>query len=121
MWSPVRGQTKIVASNNLVSESRCPRSSRSPMELRLMDGANTEIPLSSAPAVLTLQEVDTATDLHIVGTFEGNFVLSEQSTLRVTLFSPTLLWRVSAPSVLHLCLKYCTTRTPKIFPPCILL
>ena len=73
VYCPSRGPTKIVASNNPVFGTRCPRSTRSPVEL--LDEANTEIPLSGAPAAFTLQEVDNATDLHIVGTFEGNFVL----------------------------------------------
>ena len=69
VWCPGRGPTKIVVSNNLVFGTRCPRSSRSPVEL--IDEANTEIPLSAAPAALTLQEVDNSTDLHIVGTFDS--------------------------------------------------
>ncbi len=92
VWCPGRGPAKIVASNNLVFGTRCPRSSRSPVEL--LDEANTDIPLSGAPAALTLQEVDTATDLHIVGTFEGNFVLSDSALNGLRSLSPTSLPKV---------------------------
>jgi hypothetical protein len=92
VWCPGRGPTKIVGSNNLVFCTRCPRSSRSPVEL--IDEANTEIPLPGAPAALTLQEVHHATDLHIVGTFEGNFVLSDSALEGLRTLSPASLPKV---------------------------
>jgi hypothetical protein len=94
VWCPARGPTKIIATNNLVFGTRCPRSSRSPVEL--IDEANTEIPLPGAPAALTLQEVDNVTDLHIVGTFECNLVLFD-STLEGLLTLST----ASLPEVLY--------------------
>jgi hypothetical protein len=94
VWCPGRGPTKIVVSNNLVFGTRCPLSSRSPVEL--IDEANTEIPLSAAPAALTLQEVDNSTDLHIVGTFKGNFVLSDSALDGLRMLSP-----VSLPNLLY--------------------
>ena len=62
--------------------------------MELIDEANTEIPLSGAPAALTLQEVDNATDLHIVGTFEGNFVLSDSALEGLRMLSPASLPKV---------------------------
>jgi hypothetical protein len=88
VWCLGRGPTKIVASNNLVFGTRCPRS------VELIDEANTEIPLVGAPAALTLQEVDNATDLHIVGTFEGNFVLSDSALEGLRMLSPASLPKV---------------------------
>ena len=92
VWCPGRGPTKIVASNNLVFGTRCPRSTRSPVELH--GDAHSEIPLSAAPAALTLQEVHSACDLHIVGTFEGNFVLSDSHLTGLRTLSPSSLPRV---------------------------
>jgi hypothetical protein len=92
VWCPGSGPTKIVASNNLVFGTRCPRSSRSPVEL--LDEAHTEIPLSDVPAALTLQEVDNSTDLHIVGTFEGNFVLSDSALDGLRTLSPASLPKI---------------------------
>jgi hypothetical protein len=92
VWCPGRGPTKIVGSNNLVFCTRCPRSSRSPVEL--IDEANTEIPLPGAPEALTLQEVHHATDLHIVGTFEGDFVLSDSALEGLSTLSPASLPKV---------------------------
>ena len=92
VWCPCRGPTKIVASNNLVFGTRCPRSTRSSVELH--DETQSAIPLSAAPAALTLQEVHTACDLHIVGTFEGNFVLSDSNLTGLRTLSPSTLPRV---------------------------
>ena len=92
VWCPGRGPTKIVATNNIVFGSRCPRSSRSPVEL--LDESHKEIPLPCAPAVLTLQEVHSASDLHIVGTFEGNFVLSDSNLDGLRILSPSSLPKV---------------------------
>jgi hypothetical protein len=92
VWCPGRGPTKIVASNNLVFGTRCPRSTRSPVELH--GDAHTEIPLSAVPAALTLQEVHSACDLHIVGTFEGNFVLSDSNLTGLRTLRPASLPRV---------------------------
>jgi hypothetical protein len=64
--------------------------------VELIDEANTEIPLPAAPAALTLQEVDQATDLHIVGTFEGDFFLSHPALEGLRTLSP-----VSLPKVLY--------------------
>ena len=55
---------------------------------------NTEIPFSGALAVLTLQEVDNATDLYIVGTFEGNLVLSDSTVEGLRTLSPTFLPKI---------------------------
>jgi hypothetical protein len=92
LWCPGRGPTKLVSSNNVVFGTRCPRSSRSPVEL--VDEVNTEIPLPSAPAALTLKEVHSAIDLHIVGTFEGNFVLSDSHLDGLRSLSPSSLPKV---------------------------
>ena len=92
VWCPGRGPTKIVASNNLVFGTCCPRSTRSSVELH--DETQSAIPLSAAPAALTLQEVHTACDLHIVGTFEGNFVLSDSNLTGLRTLSPSTLPRV---------------------------
>ncbi len=64
------------------------------LTVKLIDEANTEIPLSGALAVLTLQEVDNATDLHIVGTFEGNLVLSDSALEGLRTLSPTFLPKI---------------------------
>jgi hypothetical protein len=125
VWCPGRGSAKIVASNNLVFGTRCPRSTRSPVEL--IDETNTEIPLSGAPAALTLQEVESATDLHIVGTFEGNFVLSDSALEGLRLLSPASLPKVlyythtNNLSSVHLALAdsyqlYTATLPDNVFP-----
>ena len=62
--------------------------------MELIDEANTKIPLSGAPAALTLQEVDNSTDLHIVGTFEGHFVLSDSALEGLRTLSPASLPKV---------------------------
>ncbi len=71
--------------------------------MELIDEANTEIPLPTAPAALTLQDVDKATDLHIVGTFECIFVLADRRTPPCALEGLRTLSPVSLPKVL-----YCT-------------
>jgi hypothetical protein len=68
--------------------------------VELIDEANTEIPLPAVPAALNLQEVDKATDLHIVGTFEGNFVLPNSVLEGLLTLSPVSLVVDSLPKVL---------------------
>ena len=99
VWCPGRGPTKIVASNNLVFGTRCPRSTRSPVELHGV--AHTEISLPTLPAALTLQEVHSACDLHIVGTFEGNFVLSDSNLTGLRTLRPASLPRVLYYTHIH--------------------
>ncbi len=65
----------MVVSNNVVFGHNCNRSKRSAIER--LDESASDVELSTMPAALTLQEVHTTCDLHIVGTFEGIFILSD--------------------------------------------
>ena len=61
------------------------------MPVELLDKLHTEIPLPGDPAFLTLQEVYSAIDLCIVGTFEGNSVLSDSNLDSLCILSPSSL------------------------------
>jgi hypothetical protein len=86
---PGRGPAKLVAYKNLVFGTWCHRSCHSPVEL--IDKAklaNTEIPVSGAPAALTLQEVNDATDLQLLVCLRQNhFILKKLQP-----FSKTKTW-----------------------------
>jgi hypothetical protein len=75
LWCPERGLNSVVVSNNVVFGHNCPRSKCSAIELLNESASDDE--LSTMLAALTLQEGHTTCDLHIVGTFEGNFILSD--------------------------------------------
>jgi len=70
LWCPGRGPKKVVTSNHVVFGSVCPRSTRSSVEL--IDHKSSHLPLDSCPSVLTLEDLNQAVDLRIVGTFEAN-------------------------------------------------
>ena len=70
----------------------CPRSKRSAIEL--LDESASNVDLSTMPAALTLQEVHTTSDLHIVGTFEGNFILSDSNLEGLRSLIPSALPKV---------------------------
>ncbi len=80
VWSPGtpgRGPAKVVVTNNVVFGSRCPRSTRSPVEL--ISETSTELFLEELPSQLTFPELQSAVDLRIIGTFEANLILTASS------------------------------------------
>ena len=92
LWCPGRGLNSVVISNNVVFGHNCPRSKRSAIEL--LDESASDVELSTMPAALTLQEVHTTCDLHIVGTFEGNFILSDSNLEGLRSLNPSALPKV---------------------------
>ena len=87
VWCPDRGPSSVVSTNNVVFGNCCPRSKKSAVEI-VSDGT-TEIFLDDKPAVLTLEEVRLTCDLHILGTFEGDFVLSDSNLQGLRTLSPS--------------------------------
>ena len=83
----------------MVFGERCPWSKSSGVEL--IDEAATEIYLSTKPAALLMQEVHITCDLYIVGTFDGNFVLSDSNLDGIRSLSPE-----SFPTVLYFTHKH---------------
>ena len=77
VWSPGRSPAKVVVTNNVVFGSRCPRSTRSPVEL--ISETSTELFLEELPSRLTFPELQSAVDLRIIGTFEANLILTASS------------------------------------------
>jgi hypothetical protein len=73
------------------------------------------IHLASTPAVLTLQEVHSAIDLHIVGTFEDNCVLSDPKLEGRRSLSPSYeLYTASFPATIFAAeVKLPNQRIPK--------
>ncbi len=77
VWSPGRGPTKIIVSNNVVFGSRCPRSTRSPVEL--ISDSPTELFLEEIPSWLTFLELKSFVNLRIISSFEANLILTASS------------------------------------------
>jgi hypothetical protein len=77
VWCPNRGPNAIISTTNVVFGIRCPRSKRP--EVEILHDHTTELLLPQKPTILTVQEVKKACDLKIVGTFEGNFVVTDSN------------------------------------------
>ena len=92
VWCPDRGPNIVVSTNNVVFGDRCPLSKRSAVEI-VSDGS-TESFLQDKPATLTLEEVHLTRDLHIVGTFEGEFVLSDSNLQGLRTLHPNAFTKV---------------------------
>ena len=92
LWCPERGLNSVVVSNNVVFGPNCPRSKCSAVEL--LDESISDVDLSTMPAALTFEEVHTTCDLHIVGTFEGDFILADSYLDGLRSLSPSALPKV---------------------------
>ncbi len=92
MWCPERGLNSFVVSNNVVFVPKCPRSKRSAFEL--LDEPIFDVDLLTIPASPTFEEVHTTCDLHIVGTFEGNFIFADSHLDGLCSLSPSAVPKV---------------------------
>ncbi len=77
VWCPEHGLNSVVISNNVVFGHNHPLSKSSAIEL--LDESAADVELSSMSAAPMLQEVHQTFGLHIVGTFEGSFILSDSN------------------------------------------
>ena len=97
VWSPGRGPTKVIVSNNVVFGSRCPRSTRSPVEL--ISDSSTELFLEKLPSWLTFPELKSSVDLRIIGSFEANLILTASSFHGLRSMRPDQFPRVTHSTV----------------------
>ncbi len=120
MWCPEHGLNSVVVSNNVVFGLNCPRLKRSAVEL--LDESASDVELSTMPAAPMLQEVHTTSDLHILGIFEGNFILSDSHLEGLLSLSPSALPKVlfythqNNISATHLSLDDSTSLYYAVFP-----
>ena len=75
LWCPIRGPKTVVSSNNIVFGHDCPYSRRSALEI--FSDTKRQLPLQDTPLVLTLSEVRSSSNLHIVDTYKNNYVLAD--------------------------------------------
>ena len=89
VWCPARGLNVITTSTNVNFGTRCPYSKRSPVEI-IPQGV-TDMHLSSRPPPLTLIELETANDAHVVGSYDGHFVVMGRGIESGRLLQPSQL------------------------------
>jgi len=94
LWCPGRGPKKVVTSNHVVFGSVCPRSTRSPVEL--IDHKSTHLPSDQSPSALTIEDLNQAVDLQIVGTFEANLIVMDSAISGLRTMDPSDLPKVLA-------------------------
>ncbi len=81
-----------MVSNNVVFGHNCPRIKS--LAIELLDESDSDVEFFAIPTALTLQEVHTTCDLHIVGTFKRNFILSDFNLEGFHSVSPSALPKV---------------------------
>ena len=91
VWCSERDSRTVVSTTNVVFGHRCPFSKRSNVEI--FDDGSAELSLSNIPATLTVQDLQSASDLHVVGTFREHFVLADSKLTGLRLLSPSNLSR----------------------------
>ena len=74
VWCPGRGPNTVVATTNVFFGSRLPRATRPADEV--ISGSDQELPLTERPSVLLLEDLHRVSDLQIVGTFKGQYVVA---------------------------------------------
>ena len=71
---PERGPTSLVTSTNVTFGTRCPRSSR--LYVEILPRSAADIAFVERPALMALSDLATAFDARIIGTYDGDFVIS---------------------------------------------
>jgi hypothetical protein len=86
VWCNERDSRTVVSTTNVVFGHRCPFSKRSNVEI--LDDGSAELSLPNIPATLTIQDLQSASSLHVVGTFREDFVLADSKLTGLRILSP---------------------------------
>jgi hypothetical protein len=97
LWCPGRGPNAVVSTTNCYFGTRILYATRPAVEL--IPGSNRENPLPERPAALLLDDLRQVHDPSIVGTYQGNFVVTGSGLAGFRLLAPSAL--MSALSFTH--------------------
>ena len=87
LWCPGRGPNAVVSTTNCYFGTRLPYATRPAVEI--ITGSDCEIPLPERPATLLLDDLRQVHDPCIIGTYQGNFVVTGSGLETLRLLAPS--------------------------------